>query len=45
MSVRLNKLFIWSSGTMPYAIYRILYNPRFPVNLQILSTLEWLNLP
>jgi hypothetical protein len=25
--------------------YRIIYNPRFPVNLQILSTLEWLNLP
>lgn len=21
--------------------YRILYNPRFPVNLQILSTVEW----
>lgn len=27
------------------ATYRLLYNPRFPVNLQILSTLEWLNLP
>jgi hypothetical protein len=25
--------------------YRIIYDPRFPVNLQILSTLEWLNLP
>ena len=27
------------------ATYRILYNPRFPVNLQILSTMEWLKLP
>jgi hypothetical protein len=25
--------------------YRILYNPLFPVNLQILSTCTWLNLP
>ena len=25
--------------------YRILYNPLFPVNLQILSTIHWLNLP
>jgi hypothetical protein len=25
--------------------YRILYNPLFPVNLQILSTFTWLNLP
>ena len=27
------------------ATYRILYNPRFAVNLQILSTIEWLNPP
>ena len=26
------------------ATYRILYNPRFPINLQILSTVQWLNL-
>jgi hypothetical protein len=25
--------------------YRILHNPLFPVNLQILSTFTWLNLP
>ncbi|HEY3476556.1 MAG TPA: hypothetical protein VGK56_18210 [Anaerolineales bacterium] len=25
--------------------YRIIYNPRFPVNLQILSTVEWLSRP
>jgi hypothetical protein len=26
------------------ATYRILYNPGFPVNLKILSTLEWISL-
>lgn len=26
------------------ATYRILYNPRSPINLQILSTVQWLNL-
>ena len=27
------------------AMYRIIYNPRFPVNLQILSTMQWLSVP
>ena len=27
------------------ATYRILYNPRFPINQQILSTLQWLSVP
>lgn len=26
------------------ATYRIIYNPRFPVNLRILSTVEWIDL-
>ncbi len=44
--------FEWDQGTRTVilversdATYRILYNPRFSVNLQILSTVEWLNLP
>lgn len=44
--------FVWDQGTRTVilverggATYRILYNPRFSVNLQILSTLEWLSLP
>lgn len=27
------------------ATFRILYNPRFPINMRILSTVEWLSLP
>ena len=34
------KVFLIEQGDV---LYRVLYNPRFPVNLQILSTVEWLN--
>jgi hypothetical protein len=44
--------FEWESGIRTVilveasnATYRILYDPRYPLNREILSTVEWLNLP
>lgn len=44
--------FEWESGIRSVilvqrgdAAYRFLYDPRAPINTQILSTVEWLNLP